>query len=460
MKRIRNVARVVIIVVAVSCFAGTAAARPQVTKVVNAASYQTLIAPGSLISIFGDELALSTAVASQTPLPRLLDGVTVSVGGIDAPLYFVSPRQINAQIPFEISGDSAPFVVVTPGGRSSEYTLTLVAAAPGIFTTTADGNGKPLLFDANFALIDTATPGDRVILYATGLGATDPPAISGHGGAEGEPLSRAAMIPQVYVGEQEATVEYAGLAPGFCGVYQLNVVIPEHLAGGRVFLLSGGVQSNVTTIEPGRTRHVVGSGIRVSEVRTVSNFHHVRLLAMAEVEITVGQGASLRIEADENVLELIDTRVKDGVLLITTRGTYTIRHGVKIFATVPSLEGIEVLAMGMVRANRVWGDALEVNVSGMGHVSASGSVRSVRVRVQGVGQVHLFDLAARSAHVMVEGMGNVEVNAADSLFARVHGFGNVVYSGNPGRVDAKVDGFGTIRPRDGGWQWWNPWLSW
>ena len=456
MKRIHNIAWFVIGAAAVSALAGTAEARPQVTKVVNAASFQTLVAPGSIVSIFGDELALSTEVASESPLPRMLAGVTVSVGGIDAPLYFVSPGQINAQIPFEVSGDSAPLVVVTPAGRSPERTLDLVAAAPGIFTTTADGKGKPLWFDANFALIDTATTGERVILYATGLGPTDPPAISGRCGADREPPNRATTIPKVYVGEQEATVEYAGLAPGFCGVYQLNIVIPDSLVTGRVFLLSQGVRSNVATIDPGRTHHVVGSGFRVSEVRTVSDFHQVRLLALAEVEITVGQRPSLRIEADDNVIELIRTPVSDGVLQITARGAYTIRGGVKIFLTVPNLRAIEILTMGLVRATGVGGDALDVCVSGMGNVNASGSVRRVSVRTNGVGQVSLFDLAARNARVIVEGMGSVEVNATESLFARVYGFGKVVYSGNPGQVDAKVDGFGTIRPRDGGWQWWNP----
>ncbi|MCP5116606.1 MAG: hypothetical protein GY953_37735, partial [bacterium] len=131
------------------------------------------------------------------------------------------------------------------------------------------------------------------------------------------------------------------------------------------------------------------------------------------------------------------------------------RHGVKIFATVPTLDGIEVLVMGMVRANHVRGDTLEINVNGMGYVSASGSVRKVNVRLHGFGQVRLFDLAARSAHVVVEGMGSVGVNATESLFARVHGLGNVIYSGKPGQVDARADGLGKIRPRDGGWPW--PW---
>ncbi|MCP5113671.1 MAG: hypothetical protein GY953_22790, partial [bacterium] len=269
---------------------------------------------GSLVSIFGDRLALSTAISSELPLPKMLDGVTVTIGGMDAPLYFVSPRQINAQIPFEINGDSAGLVVRTPGGRSSQHTLNLAPAAPGIFTTTADGKGNPLLLDTDFALLDKATPGDRVVLYATGLGATDPPAISGHGGAEGEPFHRAVTIPQVYIGEQEATVEYAGLAPGYCGVYQLNIVIPEYLVTGRIFLTSHGRQSNVTTVSIAPPRQVVGSGVRVSENRSVSNFHRVRVLALAEVEITVGQGPGLRIEADDNVLDMIDTRVTGGVL--------------------------------------------------------------------------------------------------------------------------------------------------
>ncbi|MCP5118289.1 MAG: hypothetical protein GY953_46335, partial [bacterium] len=139
MKRISKIAQILIVATAIACCAGVAGAQPRVTAVVNAASFETLIAPGSLVSISGDELALSTAVSSELPLPKMLDGVTVTIGGMDAPLYFVSPRQINAQIPFEVSGDRATLVVATPGGRSSEHTLNLAPAAPGIFTTTADG---------------------------------------------------------------------------------------------------------------------------------------------------------------------------------------------------------------------------------------------------------------------------------------------------------------------------------
>ncbi|MCP5115537.1 MAG: hypothetical protein GY953_32320, partial [bacterium] len=100
----RSIVRALVIATVIVGLAATAVAQPNVTRVVNAASFETLIAPGSLVSIFGDQLALSTAVSSELPLPKMLDGVTVTIGGMDAPLYCVSPRQINAPVPFETSG--------------------------------------------------------------------------------------------------------------------------------------------------------------------------------------------------------------------------------------------------------------------------------------------------------------------------------------------------------------------
>ncbi len=84
---------------------------------------------------------------------------------------------------------------------------------------------------------------------------------------------------------------------------------------------------------------------------------------------------------------------------------------------------------------------------GVGTVTASGAVESVDVLAQGVGTTALFDLASESAKVWLSGVGTVEVNATQSLFARVSGVGTVFYSGNPAEIDVQVEGFGSVRPR-------------
>ncbi len=112
----------------------SADAQPNVQAVLNGASFGPLVSPGSLVSIFGTELAQSTVTASEVPLPKELDGVTVAVNGLEAPLYFVSPDQINAQIPFGISAEKVDLVVVTRQGQSPAYSVALLPTSPGIFT--------------------------------------------------------------------------------------------------------------------------------------------------------------------------------------------------------------------------------------------------------------------------------------------------------------------------------------
>src|SRR5437868_2576573 len=87
-------------------FLAPAIAQPTITTVVNAASFQTGVPRGCLVSIFGSKLASSTATAADVPLPTKLGGVTVTTGDLElaVPLYYVSPTQINAQIPFEVLG--------------------------------------------------------------------------------------------------------------------------------------------------------------------------------------------------------------------------------------------------------------------------------------------------------------------------------------------------------------------
>jgi uncharacterized protein (TIGR03437 family) len=195
-------------------------------------------------------LAAGTATADTLPLPKKLAGVEVTVGDLEvaAPLFYVSPGQINALIPFEALGQTLPLFVTTDEGRSAPFLLQVSASGPGLFTTTGDGKGPAVILDASFRPLETAAAGKPMILYATGLGPTDPPAASGAPGALVEPLNRVVNIPEVYIGEAPAVVDFAGLAPGLAGVYQLNV-IPRQLASDRLFIRSQGRMSNIVSVK-------------------------------------------------------------------------------------------------------------------------------------------------------------------------------------------------------------------
>lgn len=207
-----------------TALASLSSAQPVVFTVLNAASYNAAISPGALVSIFGVNLATAPLTApSGSPAPSL-GGTSVQLGNTAATLLYVSPTQINALLPSDATGS---LVVTSAAGISTAYNLRLTREAPGIFTQA----GGALLFDGNFNPLTSINPGQNVILYATGLGPVDN---SGH---VVDPVD-------VYLGERKAQVSYAGIAPGIPGVYQLNVVVPR-LASDRLFVRSGGWQSNI-----------------------------------------------------------------------------------------------------------------------------------------------------------------------------------------------------------------------
>ncbi|HUQ92216.1 MAG TPA: hypothetical protein VM120_11095 [Bryobacteraceae bacterium] len=227
------------------------AVRPSVSAggVVNAASFARgqPVVPGSLVSIFGSGLASSLAAAESIPLPNSLGGVGVTFNGIAAPVQFVSPRQINAQLPWEVLSGGATSgtasAVIRRGSAISEAIPVQVSpASPGIFSVEF-GSGQAIAFqeDGSLAASAGALPGIRtepariggtISILATGLGAVDPPGRDSQSSLDTQ--RRTLTTPTVLIGGVEAQVRFSGLAPEFPGVYQINVVIPAATPGDRV----------------------------------------------------------------------------------------------------------------------------------------------------------------------------------------------------------------------------------
>ena len=187
------------------------------------------LSPGGIVSLFGARFAGENNFATQLPLERELAGVSVRIGGQDAPLYFVSPGQINAQVPFEVStGDSVPVAISVGGLLTAPQNYLIAPAQPGIFIA---GENAAIL-DASFQLVtaqNPARPGDTIQIFATGLGETDPEVGSGE---PAPPFSTVSNPVTVTIGGIESAVAFQGLAPGFVGLYQVNVVVPSGVAPG------------------------------------------------------------------------------------------------------------------------------------------------------------------------------------------------------------------------------------
>ena len=198
--------------------------------VVNAASFAPPtypIAPGTLVSLFGTELAPDSMQASAIPLPTTLGPVSVTVNGILAPLFFVSAGQVNLQIPFAVAGSKATIVVTNGGVPSNEVLVPLAPSSPGIFSVSQSGAGPGVITHADFRLVTSvnpAQPGETVIIFLTGLGDLNPPVDDGDLPAG---LSRAVdPTVQVFFGGEAGEVSFAGAAPCCVALYQINVTIP------------------------------------------------------------------------------------------------------------------------------------------------------------------------------------------------------------------------------------------
>jgi uncharacterized protein (TIGR03437 family) len=231
--------------------------------VVNAASGQagSGVAPGSYISIFGAALADTTLVYSTTYLPLSLSGVSV---GFDVPgrrlsypgrIHFVSPGQVNVQVPWELAGEASVDMKVSLGDFSTSIVrVALNEYSPAVFEYTDPGSGRLLTaaLDQNFGLVSSANAvrrGSVVQIYANGLGPVDNRPASGDP-AGGQPLSSCRVAPEVTIGGVGAPVQFCGLAPGFVGLYQVNATVPVDSPLGiqPLVMRVGGVTSKTASL--------------------------------------------------------------------------------------------------------------------------------------------------------------------------------------------------------------------
>lgn len=231
---------------------GPPAIRPNL-GVVDSASDAPVVAAGGLATIFGYSLADSSASATVVPLTRTLGGTQVTIGGLPAPLLYVSPSQINFQVPWELAGQSeATVVVTTAAGNSSAVKANLSAVAPAIFTANGSGVGQGDVFTLQFQYAEAATPATRgqyVVIYSTGLGTVaNQPAT---GATVSDASATTVQMPTVTIGGVQASTNFVGLAPGYVGVYQINALVPATITPGAAVSLSlssGGMSSKTVTI--------------------------------------------------------------------------------------------------------------------------------------------------------------------------------------------------------------------
>jgi uncharacterized protein (TIGR03437 family) len=213
-----------------------AVAPPKISQVVNAADFKAPVAPGGLISIFGQQMSPVNMATKELPLPTALNESCLTVNGVAVPLLFVSSQQMNGQLPFNVDGN-ATMTLRTPGGISDNFNFTIQEAAPSVFRSGSAGpdTGLATVTRADNGELITPTnpihPNDTIVIWATGLGRTSPPIDSGMP-APSDPLPSAVIVPSVSLGGTALNVIYAGLVPGSVGLYQINATVPAKVPLG------------------------------------------------------------------------------------------------------------------------------------------------------------------------------------------------------------------------------------
>jgi hypothetical protein len=208
------------------------------------------LAPGTIIQIYGQHLASQTGQPTTIPLPTSMNGTSVLIGGIPAPLYYVSPGQINAQIPFELtSSNQYQLLISFAGALSSPDTVQLTDATPGL---AAFGDGTLIAQHGDGSLVSAtapARPGEYLVAYLAGMGDTNATPSSG-AASPASPLALPTLAPTLTLNGAPFPIAFAGLTPGLVGLYQMNFQVPTGLTAGNLALAvtQSGQVSNQTVL--------------------------------------------------------------------------------------------------------------------------------------------------------------------------------------------------------------------
>ncbi len=219
-----------------------------VTNGASSAPFTTGVSAGELLTLYGTNLApAGLVVASSIPFPTTqgLNGVQVTINGLYAPVYYVSPGQISVIVPYNVTYDIAQIQVINNGVASNVVTEFVDETSAGLFTSPAGGIGYAVMVhNATGQLVtpqNPAEPGEYLYGYVTGLGKVFPPIVDGAAGSTNPSslnnsvyFSSTASTNQIaaYIGGVSAPVVYAGLAPGFAGLYQIDLQVPTGLTAG------------------------------------------------------------------------------------------------------------------------------------------------------------------------------------------------------------------------------------
>lgn len=192
---------------------------------------------------------------------------------------------------------------------------------------------------------------------------------------------------------------------------------------------------------------IVGSGRTVTEERNVPSCLGVQIVGSGKVFLQQGTRQSIRVEADDNIIDRVVTRCENGYLITgLEEGSYS-NTTVNIYVTLTAIEDVEILGAGdVVATGPIQGDALKCRIEGAGNISLDGNTVTQTIVIDGAGNIANFGLVCSRCTTTINGTGNCEVHVTQQLNGEINGVGNIVYEGNPPDVKTSINGIGKIYP--------------
>lgn len=190
-----------------------------------------------------------------------------------------------------------------------------------------------------------------------------------------------------------------------------------------------------------------GSGVVKTESRQVEQFDRLAVGGAFDVVVKIGEPQSVVISADDNLLEHVDTKVKDGQLRIDSDESLQSKQDIKVEITVKSLKAAGLAGSGDMKIDGVNGPELKLSIAGSGDVKASGAVEELEMAVAGSGSFKLEDLDAKTAKVDIAGSGDAALRVSTELKVSIAGSGDVTYIGSPATVKKSIAGSGAVRQK-------------
>jgi adhesin/invasin len=189
-----------------------------------------------LITVYGVNLANGSGPSKGLPLPQDLNGAQVLLGDVPLPILYTTTGQLNVQVPYTVPNTQYQLMVQHGSALSVPQTLLVAPAQPGIFTMNEQGTGQGSIVKSDgITIAQPGTPthiGETVVIYCTGLGAVTPAVKEGTPAPSTPPLATTVNPVTVMIGGQPASVAFAGLSPGYAGLYQVNAVVPAGITTG------------------------------------------------------------------------------------------------------------------------------------------------------------------------------------------------------------------------------------